>query len=197
MENPNVQARANYEVARKHNKPIIVMEPIKGGKLANPPKAVKEIFKSVNPDYSFASWALRFVASLDGVYSTLSGMSNTEQMLDNLNTMREFKPLSEKEYEAIRQAQKIFGNTTYIDCTKCEYCVKSCPKNIPIPNIFENYNNYLATGQVEQSREAYKKSIRFKGSASDCINCKTCENNCPQHLPITDNLKKARTVFES
>ncbi len=195
-ENPSVRSRANYEVARKHNKKITVMEPIKGGNLANPPKAVEKLFKDYAPDMSCASWAIRFVASLDGILTVLSGMSAIDQMKDNLSYMKDFKPLNEQEQKIIQEAQRILGNSSTIPCTACSYCTKGCPQQIPIPDIFKALNLQLGNGQMQEARDRYKE-VTAKGSkASDCIGCKQCEGACPQHLPITANLKKAAELLE-
>ena len=140
-ENPDVAARANYEVARRHGKSIVVMEPVKGGSLANPVPEVQEVLKAADPDASFASWAIRYVASLDGIISVLSGMSNVEQMADNLSYMKDFKPLNAAEQEAIRKAQEILTGVKSIPCTACRYCMEECPKGIHIPDLFALMNS--------------------------------------------------------
>ena len=196
-ENPKVTSRANYEVARKHGKLITVMEPVKGGSLADPPAEVKKLFKSIHPDLSCASWAIRFVASLDGILTVLSGMSNEEQMRDNLSYMKDFQPLSEEEQEAIRQAQRILGNSSTIPCTACRYCVEGCPKQIRIPEIFSAMNKQLGNGQMAEAADSYRKVTSEGHTAADCIECRQCEAACPQHLPITDNLKQAVELFHT
>lgn len=195
-ESPSVQSRANYEVARKHNKPIIVMEPVKGGKLANPPKEVKKLFDEANPNASYASWAIRFVASLDGILSVLSGMSNVEQMEDNISYMENFKPLTEEEQEIIKKAQAILKSSKEIPCTACRYCVEGCPKQIPIPDVFEARNTQLNFGQLEEGKKAYDAAVADKGKACDCLSCRKCEKVCPQHLPIVDHLKECSEKFD-
>lgn len=194
-ENPSVTSRANYEVARKHGVSITVMEPIKGGSLANPPEEVKKLFKEYNPDASYASWAIRFVASLDGIITVLSGMSNIEQMQDNLSYMKEFKPLNEEEQKIIQEAQRIMGNSSTIACTACHYCTEGCPMEIQIPDIFKAMNKQLGNGQMAEAKKDYESVATEGHKASDCIECKQCEGACPQHLPITDNLKKAAKMF--
>ena len=189
-ESKSVQSRLNYEVARKHGKQIVVMEPVKGGKLANPPEAVKKIFDEVNPDASYASWAIRFVASLDGILAVLSGMSNVPQMRDNTDFMKDFKPLDDREREAIIKAQKIFGEMPEIPCTACSYCTKGCPKNIPIPDVFRIMNGRWQTGNVEAAAAEYKSLIGDGNGADACIKCRQCENVCPQHIKITEELEK-------
>ena len=195
-ENPNVTSRANYEIARKYGKKIVVMEPVKGGALADPPKEVKKLFDGYNPDASYASWAIRFVASLDGIITVLSGMSNIEQMKDNLSYMKDFKPLNEEEQQIIREAQRILGHSSTIPCTACHYCIEGCPKKINIPDIFAAMNKQLGNGLTEEANAAYEKAVSGAGRASDCISCRQCEKACPQHLPITDDLKKAVGMFE-
>lgn len=195
-ENPQVSARANYEVARKHGKSIVVMEPVKGGRLANPPKAVKELFQSYDPNASPASWAIRFVASLDGILTVLSGMSNMDQMQDNTSFMKNFQPLGEEEQEIIRKAQKILGHSSTIACTACHYCTGGCPKRIPIPEIFAAANRQLGSGQMQEAKETYRLALKDHGSPADCIHCRQCERACPQHLPITDLLKKCQDMLE-
>lgn len=195
-ENPSVTSRANYEVARKHGKSITVMEPVKGGKLADPPEEVKQLFKAYHPDMSYASWAIRFVASLDGIITVLSGMSNIEQMRDNISYMKDFKPLNEEEQKIIREAQRIMGHSSTIPCTACHYCVDGCPMRIKIPDVFTAMNRQLGDGRIENARELYRKATSDGGMASDCIACRQCENACPQHLPITDHLKQAVKMFE-
>ena len=183
-ENPKVTSRANYEVARKHNKPIVVMEPVKGGRLANPIPAVKKILHEADPKASYASWAIRYVASMEGILSVLSGMSNMDQMIDNLSYMHDFKPLNETEREVIRQAQQALGRDPSIPCTACHYCTKGCPAGIPIPEIFQARNLQLVYGQKEEALRAYKNATEGAGGAADCIRCGQCEAACPQKLPV-------------
>ena len=194
-ENPKVTSRANYETARRHSKLITVMEPVKGGSLANPPQEVQNVFRAINPYMSCASWAIRFVASLDGILTVLSGMSNVGQMEDNLSYMKNFRPLNEAEQEAIRQAQRILGNSSTIPCTACRYCVEGCPQQIRIPDIFAAMNRQLGNGQMAAAREAYFSAAHEGHRAADCVECRQCENVCPQHLPITDYLKTAAEMF--
>ena len=195
-ENPSVDARANYEVARAHDVSITVMEPVKGGNLANPPKAVRELFDAYRPDMSYASWAIRFVASLDGIITVLSGMSNVAQMQDNLSYMRDFQPLNDEEQAIIREAQRILGHSSTIPCTGCHYCTEGCPKQIAIPDIFSAMNLQLGNGQMAEAAAAYAQAAPEGHRASDCIRCKQCERACPQHLPITQHLAQAQEMFE-
>ena len=194
-ENPNVTARANYEVARKHGKSIVVMEPVKGGALANPPKAVQDIFRKADPEASFASWAIRYAASLEGIITVLSGMSNVAQMEDNLSYMKQFKPLDAEEQTAIRKAQEAINGIKSIPCTGCHYCTAGCPKKIPIPEIFEARNRQLVWGQLEEGKARYADAVADGGAASDCIACGQCEKACPQQIPVIDRLKDCAAAF--
>ena len=195
-ENPSVTSRRNYEVARKYGKAITVMEPVKGGSLANPPAAAAKLFREYHPDMSAASWAIRFVASLEGILTVLSGMSNVQQMQDNLSYMKNFQPLNADEQKIIQEAQRIMKHSATIPCTACRYCVEGCPQQIAIPSIFSAMNLQLGNGQMEQAKQAYQKAVADGSPASACIGCKNCENVCPQHLPITKNLKEAAKMFE-
>lgn len=195
-ENLSVTSRANYEIARKHGKSIVVMEPVKGGRLADPPTEVKKLFRAYRPEMSYASWAIRFVASLDGIITVLSGMSNIAQMKDNLSYMRNFQPLNGEEQKIIQQAQRIMGNSITIPCTACHYCVDGCPKQIPIPDIFNAANKQLGNGQRKEAIESYQKVVAEGHRASDCIGCKQCERVCPQHLSVTDYLKQCEEMLE-
>ena len=195
-ENPDVTARENYEVARKHGKSIVVMEPIKGGALANPPKEVGKIFKETSPDASFASWAIRYAASLNGIITVLSGMSNLKQMQDNLFYMKNFKPLNGEEQTAIRKAQEIMNGIKSIPCTACHYCTAGCPKQIPIPEIFAARNQQLVWGQLEEGYRQYSKAVETVGKASDCIACGQCEKACPQQIDAIAHLKDCAVQFD-
>ena len=194
-ENPKVQSRANYEMARSHGKSITVMEPVKGGALANPVDSVAKIFKAADPDASYASWAIRYIASLDGIITVLSGMSNVAQMKDNLSYMKEFKPMNEAELEVLRKAQEALASIPTIACTACHYCTEGCPMQIPIPEIFAARNKQLMFNQIEQGRKDYERAIEGVGSAADCIHCLQCEGACPQQLPITQYLEEIAQVM--
>lgn len=194
-ENPDVTARENYEVARKHGKSIVVMEPVKGGALADPPEAVRKIFDEANAGASYASWAIRYAASLDGIITVLSGMSNVEQMEDNLSYMKDFKALNEQEQTAVRKAQEAINGIKSIPCTACHYCTAGCPKKIPIPEIFEARNKQLVWGQLEEGKTAYEKAVSGVGCASDCIACGQCERACPQQINVIERLKECAGVF--
>lgn len=193
-----VQSRKCYEVAKKHNKPVVVMEPIKGGSLANISPDAENLFKEENNQLSIASWAIRYAASLDNVMVVLSGMSNKEQLQDNISYMKEFQPLNEREEQIIEKAGTIIKSSIAIPCTSCHYCTENCPENIAIPECFSIYNSLKRFGslQLRFSLACYSHLIEKHGKASQCIECKQCENVCPQHLPITAYLKKIAHELE-
>ena len=180
-ESEGMQSRKCYEVCVKHGKPVIVMEPVKGGTLANPPAPVREILETAAPGASMASWAIRCVASLPGILTVLSGMSNVEQMADNLSYMKKeaFRPLDEAEQETIRRAQAALAAIPSIPCTGCNYCAPGCPMNIPIPDVIKLYNE-SANGGTEQPG--------IPGPA-DCIACGQCRVHCPQGINISGVMK--------
>lgn len=196
-ESPTVASRANYEVARKHGKPVVIMEPVKGGALAVPPKPVQQVFDAAGTGASYASWAVRFAASLEGVLTVLSGMSTLGQMEDNLSYMKNFRPLSPEERQVIAKAQTALQSVPSIPCTGCEYCVAGCPQSIPIPRIFAARNRQLIWNQTEQARDSYREAVQGKGMASDCIGCGQCEAACPQMLPIIQHLKDCAKTLEN
>lgn len=187
---PTVKSRECWEVARRHNKPVVIMEPVKGGILAAPPQNVSDILRGAAPDMSEASWAIRFAASLDGVITVLSGMSDIGQMNDNLSYMKDFKPLDAKELGVVKQAQEELSKIDSIPCTGCHYCTAGCPKQIPIPEIFSAMNLELIYGNHKKARENYAYAVDEAGKADDCINCGQCEMACPQQIPIRSHLKK-------
>ena len=186
-ENPGVNSRINYEICKKYGKPVVVMEPVKGGILADPIDTAKAIFDRENNGMSYSSWALRFVASKDNLLAVLSGMSSIEQMKDNLSFMKDFRPLDEHEEEVIREVQEAYNADKSIPCTACRYCTKGCPMGIPIPDIFTVQNRKKGSPEFRTKRE-YAIVTQNKGKASDCIQCGQCEGVCPQHLPIIDLL---------
>jgi uncharacterized protein len=195
-ESEEVQSRLCYEVACKHKKPIIIMEPIKGGALAGMRPEIQEMFKKEEPELSIASWAIRYAASLEGVFMVLSGMSNIAQMEDNLSFMREFKPLVEKDYVIIKKAVEELDKVETIPCTGCKYCVDDCPQQINIPEIFSSVNNLRIYQNLESAKGNYMWVTSNSGKAADCIECGSCESHCPQHIAIIDNLKEATVLFK-
>lgn len=188
-----IQSRAVYEVAVRHNKPVIVMEPVKGGTLANMPDAAKQLLKDADPHMSIPSWAIRFAASLDHVMVVLSGMSSVEQMADNLSYMEDFKPLSEEEVQLTFKAAEIINAQIAVACTGCSYCTEGCPMKIAIPQYFSLYNEDKRENLAEKgwwiNDTNYQNLTQKFGSASACIACGQCEAVCPQHLPIIEKLK--------
>ena len=192
-ENPGVAARRNWEICKAHGKPVTVMEPVKGGVLADPIPTVKAVFDETGSDMSYASWAIRYVASKENIITVLSGMSSLAQMEDNLSYMKDFKPLSEAEQGVILRAQLALNADQSIPCTACHYCTEGCPMGIPIPEIFTVENRRKGSPQFRTIRE-YNIVTAGKGRASDCVQCGQCENACPQHLPIISLLQKARSM---
>jgi len=194
-DDPVICSRRCYEIAERHGVPVIVMEPVKGGKLANPPQPVKDILSLANPDVSFASWAVRFAASLPGVMMVLSGMSNMEQMENNLSFMQQFQPLTDDELRVIKEANQTLKQFADIPCTACHYCTPGCPMNIHIPEIFAVMNVYKMYGNLKEARNEYR--WRPGGEvASACIQCGQCEGACPQHLPIISLLEEVVETLE-
>jgi predicted aldo/keto reductase-like oxidoreductase len=172
------------------------MEPVKGGCLATPPAEAEKLFKAHNGAPSAASWAIRFAASLENTLVVLSGMSSFEQLADNASFMRDFKPFDAGEQAIIKKAAEIIKSNIAIPCTDCKYCVEGCPQKIPIPQYFSLYNSQNNYGLIPSIVGGYGFASNNAGKAKDCIACKQCEEHCPQHIPIVDNLRKVAQVFE-
>lgn len=184
-EDPRVQARACYEVCRKHNKPVIVMEPVKGGSLVNLPEKALAMMEN-----SPASYAIRYAAGHEGIMMVLSGMSNQEQMEDNLSFMTDFLPLNDQEQETVAKVRTLYQAQHRIPCTACRYCTDGCPAGIPIPEIFACMND-----KRQEKGEPEKVYAAFENNASACVGCGQCENVCPQHLQIRDLLTEVAQTF--
>ena len=195
-EDPAVQSKKCYEVCRRHNKPVLVMEPVKGGSLVNLPEDAKKVLEDLHGG-SPASYAIRFAAGFEGIEMVLSGMSTLEQMKDNLSFMKDFKPLTEEERKAVKKVCDIIHSKNLIPCTACRYCIDGCPKHISIPDLFACMN----TKQLyhDWNADYYYNNVHTvnHGKASDCIECGKCEKACPQHLKIRKLLKEVAAEFEN
>lgn len=192
-----INSGKNYEVCRKFGKPVVIMEPVKGGTLANIRPELAEIYKGLDPYASPASYALRFCGSLDGLMLILSGMSNQEQMRDNLNTFSNFKPLSDKERKMVERVRDIILSVPTIPCTACRYCCDGCPQHINIPEVFKAMNEICIYGEHLRPHFFYNGVIEAgSGRASECIQCGQCESICPQHLEIISLLEEASRLLD-
>ena len=196
-ESAEVQSRKCYEVASKHGKPVIVMEPVKGGTLADVPAEVRESFAAYHPDLTVPSWAIRFVASLDNVAMVLSGMSNMEQLMDNISYMKEFVPMNAEETELVHKAAEMIKDSIAIPCTGCSYCTEGCPMQIAIPDLFRVYNK-SKRGEITdvEANEEYRQLTESGGKARECLACGQCQVACPQHLEIINYLKDVAKCME-
>lgn len=197
-ESVSIEARKCYEVAVKHRKKVLVMEPVKGGTLAKLPAEAEALLRDIHPQESPSSWALRFAMSQEQVEVVLSGMNELEQVHDN---MRDKQPMTQREYQALEKVSEIIRSKTAVPCTGCRYCISHarCPKQICIPDYFELYNEYMRfDGDGGWKLAPQYLHLRTDHGAPDaCIVCRQCEKNCPQHLPITDYLKKAAEAFKN
>ncbi len=192
-ESPSIESRKCYEVARRHNLPVIVMEPVKGGMLASPPQPVIDLLEKAEPGSTPASWALRFAADLDGVITVLSGMSNVEQMGENIKVLKGFEHLSEGQRKVLEEARVMIEKYPVIPCTSCEYCSKVCPKNIGISGTFYADNLLTLYGNLPAAlnQEGWLVGGHGKARATECIKCGKCEDACPQHIAIREMLDKS------
>ncbi len=196
-ENPAIQSRGIYEVARRYNIPVIVMEPLKGGQLANPPEAVARILKEAEPERSLASWGIRFAASLEGVLVVLSGMSSMEQLEDNISFMKDFQGLDEARMAVLRRARAELDKIPLIPCTVCDYCAKVCPEDIGISGTFTAKNMHTLYGDLEfaANQLGFLVGGHGKRPAAECVQCGKCEEVCPQHIRIREELEAAAALF--
>ncbi|MGM9603849.1 MAG: aldo/keto reductase, partial [Faecousia sp.] len=197
-EDPSVESRKVYEVCEKHGKPVIVMEPVKGGSLVNLPEGAQKVLDALGAGMSNASYAIRFAASFPNICMVLSGMSSMEQMADNVSFMKDFQPLTEQERAAVDKVCEIFHSMNMIPCTGCHYCVldNDCPKKIQIPELFACYNEKTIFQSWNQDYYYNFILTRDHGKASSCLECGKCEKICPQHLPIRTLLKDVAREFE-
>lgn len=195
-----IQSRKCYEVAVKHKKPVIVMEPVKGGTLAKVPQEAEKLLREADPHMSVPSWAIRFAASLDNVMMVLSGMSSLEQLEDNMSYMEHFQPLTEAEKELTRKVADIINAQIAVPCTGCSYCTEGCPQKIAIPQYFSLYNEDMREDLEEKGWTAnftqYEILTGKFGKAKDCVECGQCESVCPQHLPIMEKLKEVSKHYD-
>ena len=196
-DNPEVQSRIMYEIARKHNKPVIIMEPTKGGLLAGGESEVVKLLKEANPEASPASWAFRYVGELDGLITALSGMESMDHIKDNAATFKNFKPLTQEEREILKKAVELINSIPRIPCTSCRYCVPNCPKNIQIPMFIGIYNDLLVHKQKSSTGYQYASFSSHGNNPSQCVKCRVCEKHCPQNIEISGVMEKIAGELES
>ena len=195
-DHPTVQSGKNYEILHQRGLPILVMEPVKGGSLAKLKPELEEKLRLEHPDWSIASWALRFAASLPGVMTVLSGMTDSEQMEDNLETFRDFEPLGFREKEILEEVTRVMMSIPQIGCTSCRYCCDGCPSGIPIPDVFRALNMTRIYGESSRPKTFYQERTSNGGKASECVACGQCEGVCPQHLPVIELMQEAAEKLE-
>ena len=200
-EDEGIESRKCLEVARKYNKQVMIMEPYKGGFLADVPEEAEKLMKEYNPDRSVVSWAMRFVANIEDVEVVLTGASNLEQLESNIQEFNDADPLNDEEMEIISQVSEIINSNITVDCTKCRYCVDTCPEDIDIAKIFDLYNKHklLETDEWTQFGNAYLNYTKLDGIgiASDCVECENCIEECPQQINIPEVLKDVAKTFET
>ncbi len=195
-ESETVRSRRCYETARRHGKPVVIMEPVKGGALASLRPELEAKLRAVDPEKSPASWALRFCATLPGVATVLSGMSSEEQVRDNIATVKALAPFTPREKACLEEVRQGILSTPKIGCTACRYCVDGCPAGIRIPDVIRAYNEALAFGNGERPRGLYADALKKGHPASACIGCGQCAGVCPQHLPVPDLMQKISAAFD-
>lgn len=200
-EDEAIESRKCLEVAKKHGVPVLVMEPFKGGFLADVPEEAEKMMKDYNPDRSVVSWAIRFVANLDNVCLVFTGASNSEQLEENINEFKNADPLNEEELKILEEVSQIINNNIAVDCTKCRYCVDNCSSNIDIAKLFDMYNKHklLDTDEWTPHGNAYLNYSKLPdvGIASDCTECDICLQGCPQKINIPEVLKDVAKTFET
>ena len=196
-ENEQVQSRLCYETARKHGKPVIIMEPIKGGYLTTMDADVTKILKNYNSNASPASWAIRYCATLDGIITVLSGMSNLEQIDENTNIAKNIKPLSHEERKVLEDVVRALNQIPIIECTYCKYCIEHCPKRINIPMIISILNDYKKYNALPLITHNYMIDPSLGGKPNDCLQCKACESSCSQHIEIINCMSQAPSLFKN
>ena len=194
--NPVVQSQKLYDILHKRNIPMIIMEPVRGGMLSNMAPEIEAKFKAKRPNDSIASWALRYAASLEGVMTVLSGMSNEEQMEDNIKTFTNFEPVTDDEMKIIDEVTDAILKIPQIGCTSCRYCTDGCPMSISIPDVFRTINTLRRYPDDWRAKNFYSGLVSRSGKAGDCVGCGQCEGVCPQHLPIIDLLKEASQILD-
>ena len=196
-----IESRKCWEVARKYNKKVMIMEPYKGGFLADVPQEAEKLMKDYNPDRSVVSWAMRFVVNIDDVCVVYTGASNFEQLESNIEEFKNADPLNDEELAILDEVSEIINSNITVDCTKCRYCVDSCTEEIDIAKIFDLYNKHklLEKDDWTQFGNAYLNYSKLDGVgiASDCIECENCIEECPQQINIPEVLKDVAKTFET